>query len=206
MAHDSSVDSTLSLEAQIETLLFFFAQEVSLKELSKMLDVSTREIKTAITKLTDSYASRGLRIVTNGKNYSLVTAPEMAGVLEKLTEQEKQKPLSKSALETLSIVCYKAPVTRIEIDYVRGVNSNYALRNLLTRGLIEKVQDGSKVQYRPSVEALRFIGVESQQDLPDYETVVKQATHIIETETEKDEKEQFEEENQPRSEVIKENE
>jgi hypothetical protein len=72
--------------------------------------------------------------------------------------------------------------------------------------LIEKVQDGSKVQYRPSVEALRFIGVESQQDLPDYETVVKQATHIIETETEKDEKEQFEEENQPRSEVIKENE
>lgn len=186
MSNDPQVENTLALSAQIETLLFYFAKELTQKEIAKMLDASVREVKTALKTMQEEYATRGIRLVTNGKNYSLVTAPEMAIVLAQLTEQEKQKPLSKSALETLSVVCYKAPVTRIEIDFIRGVNSNYALRNLITRGLIEKVQDKTKVQYRPTVEALRFIGVESQEQLPDYENIVAKAAEIISHEQEKE--------------------
>ena len=179
MSHEQAADTSLSLSAQIETLLFYFAKEISIKELAKMLNVSTRDIKKSVKEMTTEYSGRGLRVVTNGRAVSLVTPPEMSAVLESLTEQEKQKALSKSALETLSIVCYKAPVGRADIDYIRGVNSTYALRNLLTRGLIEKVKDGSAVHYQPTTDALKFLGLEQQSDLPDFESILKKADEII---------------------------
>jgi segregation and condensation protein B len=105
----------------------------------------------------------------------MVTHPKFSDVIDKVRKEEVTKDLSKSALETLSIVLYKKNVTRPDIDFIRGVNSSVILRNLMMRGLIEKggvSSQGSNI-YLPSHKLLRHLGVSSQSLLPDFEKTSK---------------------------------
>ena len=105
---------------------------------------------------------------------ALRTAPEAGGLIETLAKEELTKDLGKAGLETLSIVLYQGPISRREIDYVRGVNSNFILRNLLVRGLVEKVEnprDQRSFLYRPTFDLLSFIGISKIDELPQYASV-----------------------------------
>ena len=98
----------------------------------------------------------------------------MSALIEKLTKEELMKDLGKAGLETLSIILYKGPVKRSEIDYIRGVNSSFTLRALSVRGLVEKTvdtKDNRRYIYKPSFELLSFMGVKSIEELPDYAEV-----------------------------------
>ena len=161
----------LTLDAQIEALLFLRSEPLSKTELAKILGKNSEEIENALFVLEERLETRGIILLSKEDEIMLATSPEMSGIIEGLRKEELSKELGKAGLETLSIVLYKAPITRSEIDYLRGVNSNFILRNLLIRGLIEKVsnpQDQRSYLYKPTFELLSFLGIKQVEDLPEY--------------------------------------
>lgn len=110
--------------------------------------------------------------MTDGEEASFGTHPELSSLIEEMQKEEVSRDLGKAGLETLSIILYKHPVSRREIDYIRGVNSSYILRNLLMRGLIEKTEGGAgerSYSYKPTLELMRHLGLTRTEDLPNYE-------------------------------------
>ena len=112
----------------------------------------------------------------------LCVRSELSPLIQSIRKDEVTRDLSKAALETLSVILYKNGVTRSEIDYIRGVNSSFILRNLLVRGLIEKVMDQSdsrRVLYRPTFDTLAYMGVSSIDQIPNYIEVRKQIDQVM---------------------------
>ncbi|KKR45468.1 MAG: Segregation and condensation protein B, partial [Parcubacteria group bacterium GW2011_GWA2_40_14] len=121
-----------------------------------------------------------------------VTAPELSETIEKIVKEERQRDLGRAGIETLSIIAYKGPVSKKEIEYIRGVNCQWALRSLLLRGLIEKKgseTDTRVILYTLTSETLRYLGLSHITDLPQYQEKQKQL-EVLEN-TEGLEKEQY---------------
>ncbi len=162
----------MNLAQTLESVLFYFAEPKSIDELVKLLHASREEVNTAINVLRESLSSRGVRLMVAGDIVSLATMPEANDILERIVKEEKEKELGKAALETLSIILYHGPLTRSAVDHIRGVNSTFIVRNLLVRGLIEKIEnpeDQRSFLYRPTLDLLRFLGVARVEDLPSYD-------------------------------------
>jgi segregation and condensation protein B len=163
-----------NLENKIEAILFFKGEAVSVKQLSGFLGAEKQEIITALEKLKQNLQNRGLRLITNEDRVMLGTAPEAFGLIESLRKEELSKDLGKAGLETLSIILYKGPITRSEIDYIRGVNSSSILRNLLVRGLVERKINETNQRtflYSPTFELLQFIGITNLEELPEFNEI-----------------------------------
>lgn len=162
-----------NLKNQIESLLFVAAKPVSVKKIKEFSGASEKDIRVACDELSQELKNngRGVRIIKNGQKYQLVSAPENADMARKFLEDETTGELTQPALETLTIIAYRAPVSKIEIERIRGVNCSLILRNLLMRGLVECKQDKKKNEtyYTVSFEFLKFLGVSSVEELPDYE-------------------------------------
>lgn len=172
----------MTLEAKIESILFFKNQPMTYNDLSNILKVSESEIKIALENLGEELNDRGIRLVFSTEDVVLVTHPEMSETIEILTKEEMKKDLSKAALETLSIVVYKSPITRSEIDYIRGVNSQFILRSLTIRGLVDKKinpKDERTFFYEPSLDLLKFLGISSKEETPQYQDVQNQLDDFI---------------------------
>jgi segregation and condensation protein B len=166
----------MNLESKIEAILFFKGEPVTLKEIAENLSVPIEMINEAVEKLRSDLNDRGICLVSNEDRLMLGTNPLMSDFFEKLRKEELNKELSKAALETLSIILYKEDVSRSEINYIRGVNSGFILRNLEIRGLIDRSAhktDSRMNVYKPSLELLSYMGVSSVRDLPDYENLKK---------------------------------
>lgn len=180
----------MELDAQIEALLFWKAEPISAKRIVQILKKDPKEIETALLKLEEKLAGRGLCLVYKEDAVTLATSPENAEMIEALTKEELIKDLGKAGLETLSIVIYRGPVSRSEIDYIRGVKSNFILRNLLVRGLVERVTkpgDERSYLYKPTFELLAHLGVKKVEDLPEY-TKMREEIELSQKEAEKSEK------------------
>lgn len=159
---------------QLESILFLKGEPVNIGWLAKIFDKKEEEINTALEELSKLLENRGVRIVRNGDSVVLATAPESAEVLKNIVQSELDSELSKASLETLSIIIYKNTASRAEIDYIRGVNSSFILRNLLVRGLIEretKRGEDKSYAYKPSLSLLEHLGVKYLEELPDYASV-----------------------------------
>jgi segregation and condensation protein B len=154
----------MNLEAKIEAILFWKGEPISRKKLSEILKVGDIEINEGIDKLKESLKERGVVILEKENDISLGTTPELSSLFEELQKEELNKELSKSSLETLSIVLYKNGASRAEIDNIRGVNSSSTLRALSIRGLVEKtidLSDNRRYLYKPSIELLSYMGLKS---------------------------------------------
>src|SRR3989344_3009529 len=134
----------MEISRQIEALLFFKGEPVTVGFLAKTIGASEDEVRAGIETLEQSLSPRGIILMRNGDEYMLGTAPQMGTIIENLLKEELNKDLGKAGLETLATVLYRGPISRSEINYLRGVNSNYILRALLIRGLIEKVEQGTR--------------------------------------------------------------
>ncbi|TSC69938.1 MAG: segregation and condensation protein B [Parcubacteria group bacterium Gr01-1014_46] len=165
----------MELEKQIEAILFYTAEPVKVSFLAKTLEVKVDVVKEALEILNKSLENRGIKLLEHNEEVSLVTSPEFAELIEKLIKEERERDLGRAGIETLTIVAYKGPITKKEIEYIRGVNSQYAVRNLLLRGLIERSSgvDG-KVVYAVTSDTIRFLGLQSITDLPEYEGMKSQ--------------------------------
>lgn len=164
------------LEKKLEAVLFWKGEPVSFKKLSQMLSVSEDEIKEGLKILKEKLDGRGISLIEKENEVTLVTSGEYGELIETLTKEEIKKDLGKATLETLSIILYQGPVKRSEIDYIRGVNSQFILRNLLVRGLIEKIPDPKDARtfvYKPSFELLAHLNIKGIEELPEYEMVRK---------------------------------
>ncbi len=159
----------------IEAFLFWKGEPVTVRELSRSLNLALEIVEESLVVLADQHDGRGIVLVRYGDKVTLGTHPDTGEVIEQLTREELSKDLGKSALETLAIILYQGPVKRSQIDYVRGVNSQFILRNLLMRGLIDRVQDEQDERvfvYSPSLELLTHLGVTHVKELPDFEKVI----------------------------------
>jgi len=160
----------VSLEARVEALLFVSPARVALNQLAQVLDVTPRDIELALEKLDQGYADSGIRLQRSNRSVQLTTAPEFAHDVEKFLGLEETTSLSRAALEVLAIIAYQQPVTRPQIDSVRGVNSDSVLRTLLRHGLIEEVgrteAPGRPILYATTEEFLAHFGLGSMSDLP----------------------------------------
>jgi len=164
----------MNLEAKIEAILFWKGEPVSLKRLAFWLGVSEKEIAPALDELEKKLADRGVALLRKDNEVALGTAPALGELMESLAKEELAGELSKASLETITIILYRGPVGKQEIDYIRGVNSGYTLRNLLIRGLVERLENPSDRRtylYKPTFELLSYMGIKRLEDLPDYQAV-----------------------------------
>ena len=175
------------LISQLEAILFFKSEPVTASELHKLLGIPKPEVEEALAQLGQSLEGRGITLVTNGEEYSLGTSPQHSALIEQVQKEEFTRDLGRAGLETLAIVLYRGPVTRREIDVIRGVNSSFILRSLLVRGLVERV-DGSKgFSYKPTLKLLEHLGVRRIDQLPDYEESLKAVKTFLENQPKEDE-------------------
>jgi segregation and condensation protein B len=152
----------------VEAVLFAGGDEYTVRELADMLALEPATIEEVLIELDQALAGRGTSLVRSGDSVSLATSPVVAETLAQLRKEELASPLSKPSLETLAIILYKGPIAKSEIDFIRGVNSGFMLRNLMVRGLIQKI-GGARGAYQATTELLRFFGVDRAIDLPAYQ-------------------------------------
>jgi len=175
----------LSLEAKIEALLFYKAEPTKIEELSELLDRSVEEINNAIYSLERNLEGRGISIMRKEGDVQLASSSEVSEIIEKMRQKELNKDIGNAGKETLSIVLYRGPVSRAEIDYIRGVNSASILRNLLIRGLVEKTLNPKNKRsylYQPTMDLLSFLGIKKVEDLPGFEETKRELDGFFKTE------------------------
>lgn len=160
----------LDLTAKIEALLFVSPIAVNASTLATSLEVTPRQVEKCLVELEEIYINRGLRIQRHRGLIQLTTAPEIASLIEHFLSLEASTRLSRAALETLSIIAYQQPVTRPEVDSIRGVNSDSVMKNMLSKGLIEESgrseSAGRPILYTTSTEFLQHFGLTSIKELP----------------------------------------
>ncbi len=164
------------IKSIIESLLLVSGEPLKIARLSKIVSSNKAEIENAISALQNDYSQRGFFLLKKEDEVQLATNPENAVFVDQLVKSEMQENLSRAALEVLSIVAYRGPITRMEIEAIRGVNSSFTIRSLMLRGLMERIenpQDSRGYLYKISFDFLKKLGVESIEKLPDFETLSK---------------------------------
>lgn len=183
MIKTTSETKELSLSALIEALLFIAPAPITPGQIATVLEVSMDQIEAALSELDTLYTEngdrRGLRIRFHQGRIQLTTAPQASHIIEKYLGLEATTRLSHAALETLAIIAYKEPVTRPQIDAIRGVNSDGVLKNLLSKGLIQEVgradAPGRPFLYSITTEFLGHFGLSTLNDLPPLDKAPEQA-------------------------------
>lgn len=186
MQSSSSFD-TNNLSSLIEAVLFWKGEPQSIKELSKALGCSEASINEALNELEGKLKERGIVLMRNNDEVTLGTSPAASKLIEAITKEELSRDLGKAALETLAIILYKGPVKRSEVDYIRGVNSTFIIRNLLIRGLVQKSQapnDQRASIYSTSFELLSHLGLSNVSELPEFNEVQEEIRKFKETHAE----------------------
>ncbi len=169
----NSSSSPLALAATIESLLFVADAPVSVSHLAEALERDERDVEAALQTLAEDYVGRGMRLQRKGNRVQLASAPEAAPAIERFLGLSQSGKLSAAALEALAIVAYEQPVTRPQIEAIRGVSSDGVLRTLLSKGLIEEVGRletvGHPVLFGTTFEFLQYFGLSSLAELPPLE-------------------------------------
>ena len=164
----------LGLVAQLEALLFVAPGAVQISQLATTLKVTTKELEVFLNELEshykDEHSLHGLSIQIHHGRVQLTSAPEAAPIIEEFLNLEAYTRLSRAALETLAIIAYQEPVTRPQIDSIRGVNSDGVLKSLLSKGLIQDVgradSPGRPILYSVTTDFLQHFGLNSLSELP----------------------------------------
>ena len=165
----------MELQALVESLLFVADQPVTVGQLSRTLEVKETALEESLSALDELYVQgkRGLRLQRKGGRVQLVTAPDAASCVRRFLGLELSGPLSQAAMEALAIVAYRQPVTRAQVEAIRGVNSDGVLRTLVGRGFVEEVgrleQVGRPILYGTTFEFLQQFGLRSVEELPPLE-------------------------------------
>lgn len=159
----------------IEAILFVASKPLSLKKIARALQKDEEEVTTALEQLKAKYTvpTSGIHIISVEDEVQMATNAECSAAITSFVKDETAGELTRAQLETLTVVAYRGPVTRPELEQIRGVNCAVILRSLLIRGLIEENEDTTKVVpvYTLSFEAMRHLGLTTVSELPEYMTL-----------------------------------
>ena len=162
-----------NLKSKIESLLFISNQPFSVRQLVNLTKAEKDKVQEAVTSLIEEYNAndKGVNIQRVDEKVQMVTSADNAKLINDFVKQEMTGELSRPALETLTIVAYRGPIMKAEIEQIRGVNCSIILRNLLIRGLVEATEDKKQMQisYNITLDFLKYLGINHQSDLPDYD-------------------------------------
>lgn len=171
MAQDD-INTEGSLKGKIEAILFVSGEAVAVRDLAKALQISEQTAKKALSELSDEYdyQQRGFLLKRFGDKVQLATRPLYSTDVIRLLQPVQQQSLSQAAMETLAVVAYKQPVTRAEVEQIRGVKCDYSLQSLILKGMIEetgrKDTIGRPILYGTTDKFLSHFGIESLECLP----------------------------------------
>ena len=172
----SDIDQTQEmskLKASLEAVLFVAPVAVSLSQLATALETTEAEVEKGLKELAEDYQERGLRIQRHAGRIQFTTAPDVGEAVERFLGLEITSYLSQAALEALSIVAYEQPVTRPQVDAIRGVNSDGVMKSLLHKGLTQDIGraegPGRPILYATTTEFLQQFGLNSLDELPPLE-------------------------------------
>lgn len=156
----------------IESLLFASGKPVALSALAGALGISEEEARGAVDDVRRRFNAEtsGIHLVEHEGKLQFATNPSQAAVVATFLRQETSGELTRPSLETLTIIAYRGPITKPEIEQIRGVNCTLILRNLLVRGLVEETDDSQRLQpvYTVTMDFVRHLGIHSIEELPDY--------------------------------------
>ncbi len=166
--------------AELEALLFVATKSLSLKSVAEVLHCTVPEVEEIVNSLEAEYrdSARGIQIVRQGASVQLMSHPRFGPLVAALYREETTGELTRPSLETLTIIAYRGPIRKSELDQIRGVNCALILRNLLLRGLVQEEESGPAPQgagqerlYALTMDCLRFLGITNINQLPDYEVL-----------------------------------
>ncbi len=158
----------------IESLLFAIGEPLEFKKIAKLIGIDKDEVKKIVEELKNDYGAeeKGVKILVGPTSVEMVASPKTPEIIEQFFKNERQENLTDAASETLAIIAYRGPITKVEIEDIRGVNCSFILRNLLIRGLIEREtnpKDNMSFIYKISLDFLKHLGLEKIEDLPNFE-------------------------------------
>jgi segregation and condensation protein B len=161
----------MNLKQTIEALLFVSDRPLTKGDLAKMANAKKEEVEVALMELKNDCLnnSRGLVVLERDEKIQFSTAPETSTPVKEFLDFEVKEDLTPAALETLSVVAYRGPILKEEIDNIRGVNCSVILRHLMVKGLIDEKSEGERKTYSISFDLLRWVGCKNENDLPSYE-------------------------------------
>lgn len=158
---------------QIESLLFISTKPLSIRKLAELVQAEKEKVKEVVENLIQEYNSseKGIQIAKHFEKVQMITHPQNTKVVQDFLKDEMTGELTNPGLETLTIVAYQGPITRFELEQIRGVNCSLILRNLMIKGLVEAQLDKQAMitRYNVTFEFLRYLGLRNVQELPDYE-------------------------------------
>lgn len=164
----------MSIKSTIESILFIQGESLTVSRLARITGAPKNEVLAALGELQSDYRERGIVLIQNGEEWQLATHPANKEIVEKFFTSEFSEEISRAGLEVVAIVAYKGPITRARLEYIRGVDSSFTLRNLLMRGLVsreENPEDRRSYLYRISSDFLKHVGLSRLEDLPHYEAL-----------------------------------
>ncbi|MDO8583732.1 MAG: SMC-Scp complex subunit ScpB [bacterium] len=160
-------------DALLEAILFSIAQPMTFKRLGEYMEMKSEDVKAAAETLAARLkeSGSGLQLMMHGEELELVTKPEAADIVRAAIKEDMQGELTRPSLEALAVLAYRGPLTRPELEQVRGVQSALILRNLMIRGLVEMKEDTRLGQpiYQVTGDFLKHLGVDRVESLPDFE-------------------------------------
>ena len=161
----------------IESLLFVSGKPLTTKELCKLLEQEPAAVQLALDQLVSEKKGSGVVVLDNDGEYQMASNSAYSTAVKNFLNAELREKLTDATVEVLAIIAYRQPISKAEIEAIRGVNSQYSLRQLLIRGLIEKIpnpHDARGSLYQTTTEFLQHLGLVSVKDLPEFQSLVGQ--------------------------------
>lgn len=167
----------MDLNKILESILFTASRPIKAKELAKILEMEEAQVKQILEDLVEAKKDAAIVLLGSQEGYQLATNSKYSTQVKNFLNAELREKLTDATVEVLAIIAYRQPISKAEIEAIRGVNSQYSIRHLLMRGMIEKVvnpQDARSVMYQTTTEFLMHMGLSSSKELPEFEKLVEQ--------------------------------
>lgn len=162
----------MNTKSLLESLLFISGRPMSIGKLAEILKADKNELAQPLEELMQEYNTqdKGVQIIKAGQSYQMVTSPQNSRLIKEYIKSEQTGELTKPSLETLTIIAYRGPITKAELEQIRGVNCSLILRNLMIKGLVEAEEDKEKMAtvYNITHDFLRFLGLNRVEELQDF--------------------------------------
>jgi segregation and condensation protein B len=163
----------MSLKSKIESLLFITTRPLSVNKIAELVEADKKDVKAELENLFAEYGQgdKGVIMQKIDSDYQLVTSPDNSKMITEFLKEEITGELTPASLETLTVIAYRGPITRAELELIRGVNCSIIIRNLMIRGLIEEIEDKKNMteKYQITFDFLKHLGLSEQGQLPEYE-------------------------------------